>query len=246
MRARTKFLLTFIYSKAYHIIINYIKSYMFGGIMQHEITKPQRLLDENGNIKEPGFAKKMLYEYHRSDVKAKNWRIKEWDYYYIGNQHYGLALTIGDNGFAGALSTSILEFDKPYDVTKTALVVFPLGKMNLPETSEKGTTKWTQGKSSYSFENDGKVRHLKGTHAKFDGDNALTFDITLSDFPEESMVIATPFDKNAHFYFNQKINCMRAEGVVKCGNKEWKFDKSDSMGTLDWGRGVWTYDNTWY
>lgn len=39
---------------------------------------------------------------------------------------------------------------------------------------------------------------------------------------------------------------MRAEGVVKCGNKEWKFDKSDSMGTLDWGRGVWTYDNTWY
>ena len=214
--------------------------------MQHEITKPQRLLDENGNIKEPGFAKKMLYEYHRSDVKAKNWRIKEWDYYYIGNQHYGLALTIGDNGFAGALSTSILEFDKPYDVTKTALVVFPLGKMNLPETSEKGTTKWTQGKSSYTFENDGKVRHLKGTHAKFDGDNALTFDITLSDFPEESMVIATPFDKNAHFYFNQKINCMRAEGVVKCGNKEWKFDKSDSMGTLDWGRGVWTYDNTWY
>ena len=203
--------------------------------MQHEITKPQRLLDENGNIKEPGFAKKMLYEYHRSDVKAKNWRIKEWDYYYIGNQHYGIALTIGDNGFAGALSTSILEFDKPYDVTKTALVVFPLGKMNLPETSGKGTTKWTQGKSSYTFENDGKVRHLKGTHAKFDGDNALTFDITLSDFPEESMVIATPFDKNAHFYFNQKINCMRAEGVVKCGNKEWKFDKSDSMGTLDWG-----------
>lgn len=246
MRARIKFLLTFIYSKAYHIIINYIKSYMFGGMMQHEITNPQRLLDANGNIKEPGFAKKMLYEYHRSDVKAKNWRIKEWDYYYIGNQHYGLALTIGDNGFAGALSTSILEFDKPYDVTKTALVVFPLGKMNLPETSEKGTTKWTQGKSSYTFENDGKVRHLKGTHAKFDGDNALTFDITLSDYPEESMVIATPFDKNAHFYFNQKINCMRAEGVVKCGNKEWKFDKSDSMGTLDWGRGVWTYDNTWY
>ena len=64
MRARTKFLLTFIYSKAYHIIINYIKSYMFGGIMQHEITKPQRLLDENGNIKEPGFAKKMLWAYN--------------------------------------------------------------------------------------------------------------------------------------------------------------------------------------
>lgn len=161
MRARTKFLLTFIYSKAYHIIINYIKSYMFGGIMQHEITKPQRLLDENGNIKEPGFAKKMLYEYHRSDVKAKNWRIKEWDYYYIGNQHYGLALTIGDNGFAGALSTSILEFDKPYDVTKTALVVFPLGKMNLPETSEKARRNGRRAKVRIPLKTTAKSAILK-------------------------------------------------------------------------------------
>ena len=48
---------------------------------QHEITAPQRLLNEKGDIAEPGFAKKMLYEYHRADIKAPNWRIKEWDYY---------------------------------------------------------------------------------------------------------------------------------------------------------------------
>ena len=43
--------------------------------MQHEITSPTRLLDKNGNIAEPGFAKKMLYEYHRADIKASDWRI---------------------------------------------------------------------------------------------------------------------------------------------------------------------------
>lgn len=215
-------------------------------IMQHEITAPQRLLDKNGNIAEPGFAKKMYYEYHRSDIKAPNWRIKEWDYYFISNPHFAVALTIGDNGFAGALSTSVLEFDKPMDVTKTALTLFPLGKFNLPSSSEKGDSSWTQGKSSYSFKNDGTTRRLTGTHDKFIDGAPLTFDITLTDFPEESMVIATPFDKDAHFYFNQKINCMRAEGVVNVGGKIYTFDKKDSLGTLDWGRGVWTYDNTWY
>ncbi len=215
--------------------------------IQHEITTTQKLLNQEGFIAEPGYAKKMLWQYHRADIKAKNWRIKEWDYYLINNQEFALALTIGDNGFAGALSVSVLEFGKKnYDITKTALVVFPLGKMNLPESTQIGDSKWTQSKSSYEFLNDGKVRRLKGVHDKFKDNAPLTFDIVLEDFPEESMVIATPFDKPRYFYFNQKINCMRASGTVKFAGREYTFNKENSLGTLDWGRGVWTYDNTWY
>jgi hypothetical protein len=39
---------------------------------------------------------------------------------------------------------------------------------------------------------------------------------------------------------------MRASGTVKIGDAEYIFDPSDSFGLLDWGRGVWTYSNTWY
>ena len=60
------------------------------------------------------------------------------------------------------------------------------------------------------------------------------------------MVICTPFEKPAHFYYNQKINCMRAEGTVRIGGEEYRFDPKDSFAVLDWGRGVWTYHNTWY
>lgn len=60
------------------------------------------------------------------------------------------------------------------------------------------------------------------------------------------MVICTPFGKPGHFYFNQKINCMRADGVVTLGARRYDFRRGDSFGTLDWGRGVWTYRNTWY
>ena len=59
-------------------------------------------------------------------------------------------------------------------------------------------------------------------------------------------MICTPFDKPGHFYFNQKINCLRASGKVTVGEREYMLDPSDSFAVLDWGRGVWTYHNTWY
>lgn len=61
------------------------------------------------------------------------------------------------------------------------------------------------------------------------------------------MVIATPWkEKKTAFYYNQKINCMPAKGKMEYDGKIYRFDPSTDFGTLDWGRGVWTYDNRWY
>ncbi len=215
--------------------------------MQHEITQVTPLLDENGNVKEPGFAKTMLYEYNRENITAKKSRIKEWDYYYIGNKEYALCLTIADLGYVGALSISVMDFVTPAQFTNSSIFLFPMGKLNMPKTSVEGDCGYKNGKVEMYFANDGKTRHLTGVYPNADKmGTEVKWDITLSDFPEESMVIATPFDKDKHFYFNQKINCMKAEGYFTLNGKECKFDPSDSMATLDWGRGVWTYDNTWY
>jgi hypothetical protein len=54
----------------------------------------------------------------------------------------------------------------------------------------------------------------------------------------ESMVIATPWDKKHAFYYNQKINTMRASGYMKFDDKIYTFDPRTDFGTLDWGRGV--------
>ena len=37
---------------------------------------------------------------------------------------------------------------------------------------------------------------------------------------------------------------MTAKGSFRLGDKIYSLD--NALGTLDWGRGVWTYDNTWY
>ena len=70
-------------------------------------------------------------------------------------------------------------------------------------------------------------------------------DLTLSETNGKSMVIATPWTKKGHFYYNQKINNLLAGGYCKLGDEMFDFNNG-SMGVLDWGRGVWTYNNTWY
>lgn len=216
---------------------------------QTQITKPCRLLDESGNISQPGYAKSLLWQYSRSDIKAPKIRIKEWDYYYIGNRDYGLCLTISDSGYVSCLSVSFLEYgENSVQFNDSELGFFPMGKLNLPPTSVKGDVNASVGTADMHFLNDGKTRRLYGKYGNFcNTKKELTFDVELSEIPIESMVIATPFNKDKHFYYNQKINCMRADGFFEFDGKRYEFNRQNgSLATLDWGRGVWTYDNTWY
>ena len=212
-----------------------------------EITEARPLLDLNGDLAQVGFARKLLPVYDKSRVKGGLMRLKEWDYYYIGNDHYGVALTIADNSYMGLDSFSFLMFDgEPWEITKSPMRWLTMGKTGLPESSDEGVSE-IYGKNYFlKFVVGNGQRHLTGHIEKFQGNHDLTVDITLKSEPEESMVICTPFNKPGHFYYNQKINCMPAEGFVQLGGQKYYFKPEDSMGLLDWGRGVWTYHNTWY
>ena len=214
---------------------------------QHEILSSIPLLNENGDLAEPGFAKKLLPVYRRSDIRASAMRIKEWDYYLISNGRFALALTVADNGYMGMDSISLLDLVEKWEITTSPMSIMPMGKLKMPESSASGTVTHSSKTVSMLFETPGDgTRHLKCSMEKFGPEGAIVCDILLTEEPEESMVICTPFEKPKHFYYNQKINCMRAQGTVTYGEKTYTFDPSDSFAVLDWGRGVWTYHNTWY
>ncbi len=215
--------------------------------MQHEIISSSRLLDGSGGVAEPGYAKTLLPIYRRADIRAPRTRIKEWDYYLINNGRFALALTIDDNGYMGLDSVSFLNFEEGWEKTVSPMSFMPLGSVGMPETSAVGDVRHEGRGYFLYFKNDGSgTRELTVRMDKFASLGALYGSVRLTDEPSESMVIATPFDKPGHFYFNQKINCMRACGQISCGGKTYIFDPSDSFAVLDWGRGVWTYHNTWY
>ena len=215
--------------------------------MQHEITRVIPLLDDKGNLTEPGFARKLLPVYDRNAVKGGPARLKEWDYYYIGNDRFGVALTIADNSYMGLDSISFLSFTgTPWQITKSPMRAFPMGGTCLPSTSAEGVTAVSGKGYGLVFIVEGGKRVLTAHMDSYRGTDPIDVHVVLSDEPEESMVICTPFDKPGHFYFNQKINCMRARGNVQIGAERYDFHPEDSFGVLDWGRGVWTYHNTWY
>lgn len=215
--------------------------------MQHEILASKPLLNKEGNVAEPGFARKLLPIYDRDRIKVRKTRIKEWDYYMINNGRYGVALTIADNGYMGLDSISLLNFDEGWEITKSPMCFMPLGKIGLPATSKEGSVR--HGNKNYFIEYQNKgggIRRLTAHMDKFGPKGAIDIDITLTDEPEESMVIVTPFEKKGHFYYNQKINCLRAEGSAVYDGRTYEFLPDEAFGVLDWGRGVWTYNNTWY
>ena len=216
--------------------------------MQNRIITPGPLHDEQGHLTETGYATEPIKTYDRGRIKAGRLRIKEWDYYAVCTDRFALALTIDHNGYMTMDSISLLDFEKKRQVTKSVTGLPFLSKRDMPASSRAGDIRVTGKGYMLSFVNDGTDRHLTGFMNDFSNGETISFDLHLTDIPEESMVIVTPFrDHPEAFYYNQKINCMRVEGSIRLGSdREYLCDPADTFAVLDWGRGVWTYDNTWY
>ena len=238
--------------------------------MEHEITQKGPLLDAKGVLREKGFAKSLILDYDRSAIKARASRIKEWDYYCVLSGDTVLALTIDDNSYMGLLSASVLDLAARDEVTESVMTAFPWGKTNLPPSSVSGVTEASYKGCSMRFEAKDGVRTIRASWPDFgaaskgkaerlfgkpgkaaqgsaSGAVGLEVELTLTEkAPRESMVIVTPFARAKRaFYYNQKINCQNAEGRARVGARELVFKPGASFGVLDWGRGVWTWSNTW-
>ena len=136
------------------------------------------LLDHNGDLAEAGYAHTLVKGYDRAAIKAPKWRIKEWDYYYVGNKDNGLALTVADNGYMSMDSISLLDFDRNEQHTYSRMRFFPR-RRGLPLTSAQGDIH-AQGKDyEIAFLNDGKRRQLYGHMDNFGKVNQLNVRLRL-------------------------------------------------------------------
>lgn len=211
------------------------------------ILTPGRLLNENGVLCEAGHSTSLVRQYARTHIKAGRFRIKEWDYYCITGGATVLALTIADNSYMGLESVSLIDMNEGWQHTKSFMRAFPMGKTGLPATSVKGDVAVEKKGYALRFENDGQTRVLTVRVDDFLNHKPLNARVILTDLPGDSMVIATPFPgKPKAFYYNQKINCLRADGEVAFNGRTHRFQPDSATAVLDWGRGVWTYNNTWY
>lgn len=213
--------------------------------MNHRITEKGKLLTKEGVLAQKGYATSLLLEYSRKDVKAKKSRIKEWDYYFFGNEKEGVALTIADNSYMSLVSATYFDFEHGRKKDFKSIKFFSNGKLNMPTDSSVGDIYYRDRKVGFQVKLSEGKRHIHCVIPKFHKGESFEFKATVSALNEDSLVIVTPYkEDDKAFYYNQKINNLVATGFYRVGEKEVKLEAE--QGVLDWGRGVWTRDNTWY
>ena len=214
--------------------------------MQHVVSKVQSLLDDYGQIIVPGWARNPVWSYERHRIAAPAFRIKEWDYYLAVSEHYAAAFTLSDLGYAGLISVSLIDLAGQTEHTETILTPLPMGRMNLGSTSAEGNAEFRNRRVHLRYSVRPQRRRIQCVFDDFCDGKTLTADLLMKQPKMDSLCIATPWKENPKaFYYNQKVNCMPVKGRISFDGREYLFDGAKDMAVLDWGRGVWTYDNIW-
>ena len=182
----------------------------------HEVTREQPLLDESGRIAEPGWARRQIWKYDREKIRASAFRIRERDRYVVMGDEFGAVFTLADNGYFGLQSVSLADFRDKRDHTETMLSLFPMGKMKMPPSSSQGDVIWKDKRLRMEFRPDAGRRKILCDMKEFWQGKPFYCEITLEQPESDSIVTAASRRGGKTFCYEQKINCMRAEGYLFC------------------------------
>ncbi len=216
--------------------------------MQHRVLQKGDLLDKEGKLIENGYATSLIRRYNPEAISLyplpflNKMRIKEWDYYGITTQDYFVSATISNIGYAGLLFIYYIDF-KTKDYIEDTLIT-PFGKgFTLGKTSDDDSM-FKKGDIVFKCSKKNKEREIFINWPGFGKGTGFKAHLILQQPPGDSIVMMTPIGNN-RFYYNQKINCMPAEGAFILNGKEYGFTFNKALATLDWGRGVWEYKSYW-
>jgi hypothetical protein len=220
--------------------------------MQNELTQPGNLLNSSSQLSQVGWSRQPLLDCNLENARfyppllrpLQSFRIKRWDYYAVFTPQRFFSATIAHLGYAGNIFVYTLDFAS-HELHEEGLVI-PLGSgIELPRNSEQGISSYKGKGVRLSFETLPAFRRLRVDWPAFHGGRGIQADITLHTPPsQESMTIVIPIEER-RFYYNRKINCLPAEGKLKYGELSETLSPDISLGSLDWGRGVWAYQSYW-
>ena len=218
--------------------------------MQTELNQPGPLLQPDGTLSQVGWARQPLLDCNLESARfyalrpLQHFRIKRWDYYAVFTPRRFFSATVADLGYAGNIFVYTLDFETG-NLHEEGLVI-PLGKgIKLPRNSDQGNSHFENKRVKLDFNLHPDHRHLSVSWPDFHNGRGIQAEIDLATPPGyESMNIVIPIGQK-RFYYNRKINCLPASGSLHYGNLQEELKPDQSLGSLDWGRGVWEYQSFW-
>lgn len=210
---------------------------------QKEYTEPTKLLDRNGTLLSPGWARHNVFEYDRNDVNKKL-RRKEWDFYQISNGKLMVQLSFANISLGGYVSAALIDLENGKSIcAPMGLFLGGKDKYVLPPKGDvPNVVDMTVAGCKFIFDTKETSRTLYFKKGKYEVKFSMDIMPGL-----ENITTVLPFKGFPDRYFmTTKQNCMPCEGTYKAGDKVYTFSKEDTFCTLDWGRVDTPYSLVWY
>jgi hypothetical protein len=216
---------------------------------QQEITASGPLLAPDGRLASVGWSRQPMLDCNLEAARfyrarfLQRWRIKRWDYYGLTTPTDFFSFTIADIGYLGSIFAYRMDLQTGAYHEETLTIPFARG-IALPRNSTEGESRFSNGRVSLTFATGPGRRLLSIRWPGFAG-QVLSAEVSLRlDPAHESLNIVIPI-AGRRFYFNRKANCLPAEGWVEFAGRRQRLRPSESLGNMDWGRGVWEFQSFW-
>ena len=223
--------------------------------METELTSTSPLLTPDGRLSQVGWARQPLLDCNLEQAafypawlrEFQRLRIKRWDYYALFTPWRFFSVTIANLGYAANIFVYVLDFASG-ELHEQGIIAAPW-TARLPRNSDQGETVYESKEAHLRFQVGDGFRKVLVDWPGFDcgpeRGHGVHADLHLACPPaHESMNIVIPI-RGKRFYWNRKINNLRAEGLLHLGELREEIFPTQSLASLDWGRGVWEYRSYW-
>ena len=219
--------------------------------MQRELAYPGPLLNADGTLAQVGWARQPILDCNlENSAFYSGWRrafqrfrLKKWDYYAVFTPQRFFSATVASLGYAANVFVYTLDY-RTGELYEQGLIL-PDWTVHLPRNSTSGETIYKSKQAQLRFNVEQGQHRVLVDWPAFHNGRGIRMDLSLLCRPDhESMNIVIPI-ADRRFYYNRKINCLPAEGLIHYGDLRLAIDPRESLASLDWGRGVWAYKSFW-
>lgn len=212
--------------------------------MLNKITEKVDVLNDDGTCKSPGYCFRYLFNYNRENIKARESRIKEWEFYQFIEDNWVMQFTIGYASIFDSYSFNFfnIETGQKYEFGK--LKLHKKKEIIYPNPEQSFDIKYKSKNFNIRFENNDGLRKINFSCLNKKHGNVTAEVLINGDLNNEKMCILTPFkENNRQFYLNYKENYYDCKAKIQIADKHYEFN--NLKGLVDSGRGYWPYKQEW-
>ena len=210
-------------------------------VNQTELSGNGALLDKDGKLISAGWASGTVFEFHRDQLPAmrRSFRLRERDRFIITSPDGQIIMSISDFGYYGMISATIAGCEDEFEMTSDLVLLFPFGRLRLPDSSDGDNLFYRSKKVSLDFTRTPSEWLLRFRFYDFDDVRPLYVSLTLDPSKQTSFCSSVPYskDKSCFSCLGRSFG-LTASGTAMYGGKTLEFSPDSSYACHEWLRAV--------